>query len=215
MAVTKVSINRILKGTTAELLAWPNEAKRREAFLNTDTGELVMGPGLYSAVTRNAGAAVVNTVVRAATTANITIATALNNGDTLDGLTLATGDLVLVKDQSAPAENGIYVVGASPARSTAYDTYNEHVNKLIKVTSGTANAGKHFRCSADTGGTLNTTAITFTVVTLNDLNAHSIDQLAGLTTKTPVLADILMIEDSVTGQLKRITLTELQTLINV
>jgi hypothetical protein len=31
------------------------------------------------------------TYCRVATTANITIATALNNGDTLDGVTLATG----------------------------------------------------------------------------------------------------------------------------
>ena len=48
-------------------------------------------------------------VVRAATTANITIATALNNGDTLDGVTLATNDLVLVKDQSTAIQNGVYI----------------------------------------------------------------------------------------------------------
>lgn len=45
---------------------------------------------------------------RAATTANITIATALNNGDVLDGVTLATGDRVLVKDQSTGSQNAIY-----------------------------------------------------------------------------------------------------------
>ncbi len=55
--------------------------------------------------------------VRAATTANITIAGALNNGDTLDGVTLATGDLVLVKDQTTAAQNGVYVVGATPVRA--------------------------------------------------------------------------------------------------
>ena len=54
----------------------------------------------------------------AATTANITISTALNNGDTLDGVTLSTNDRVLVKDQSTSSENGIYVVGASPARAS-------------------------------------------------------------------------------------------------
>jgi len=57
--------------------------------------------------------------VRVATTANITIATALNNADVLDGITLATDDRVLVKDQTAPAENGLYTVGVTPAR--AYD----------------------------------------------------------------------------------------------
>ncbi len=59
------------------------------------------------------------TRVRAATTVNVTIATALNNGDTLDGVTLATNDMVLVKNQSAPAENGIYVVGAESCARAA------------------------------------------------------------------------------------------------
>ena len=39
--------------------------------------------------------------VRVATTANITISTALNADDTLDGVTLVNGDRVLVKDQSS------------------------------------------------------------------------------------------------------------------
>ena len=56
--------------------------------------------------------------VRSATTANITIATALNDADTLDGVTLATNDRVLVKNQTTASENGIYIVGASPARAT-------------------------------------------------------------------------------------------------
>lgn len=99
--------------------------------------------------------------VRAATTANITIATALNNGDSLDGVTLATDDLVLVKNQSAPEENGIYVVGVSPARSADFDTYDEHPGKLITVQEGTANADKAFLCTSNKGGTLNTTAIVF------------------------------------------------------
>ncbi|BCV05549.1 MAG: hypothetical protein CM15mV110_030 [Caudoviricetes sp.] len=40
----------------------------------------------------------------AATTGNITISTALNNGDTLDGVTLSTNDRVLVKDQSTATQ---------------------------------------------------------------------------------------------------------------
>src|SRR5690348_17091598 len=51
---------------------------------------------------------------RAATTANITISTALNNADVLDGVTLATGDRVLVKNQTTEKENGIYIVGVTP-----------------------------------------------------------------------------------------------------
>lgn len=111
------------------------------------------------------GAAAINlgkrATVRAATTGNITIATALNNGDTLDGVTLATDDLVLVKNQSAPEQNGIYVVGASPARSAQFDTYDEHAGTLIAVQEGTANADTLWLSTSNVGGTLDTTAIAF------------------------------------------------------
>lgn len=78
---------------------------------------------------------------RAATTANITIATALNNGDSLDGLTLATGDRVLVKDQTTTKENGIWVVGVTPARATDADEAGDlSGGSTVYVESGTVNA---------------------------------------------------------------------------
>ena len=103
-------------------------------------------------------------VVRAATTANITIATALNNGDTLDGVTLANDDLVLVKDQSTASQNGIYVVGSSPARDDLYDTYIEHVGALIAIAEGTTNADTMYLCTSNKGGTLDSSDITWTKV---------------------------------------------------
>ena len=54
---------------------------------------------------------------KVASTANVTIATALNNGDVFDGISLSTGDRVLLKDQNTASENGIYIVGASPSRA--------------------------------------------------------------------------------------------------
>ena len=53
--------------------------------------------------------------VRVATTANGTLATAFANGQTVDGITLATNDRILLKDQSTGSENGIYTVNASGA----------------------------------------------------------------------------------------------------
>jgi hypothetical protein len=97
----------------------------------------------------------------AATTANITIATALNNADTIDTIVLATGDKVLVKNQTAPEENGVYIVGVSPARSTSFDTFNEHVGAVAAVSGGSTNANTLWLCMVNSGGTLNTTAITF------------------------------------------------------
>lgn len=103
--------------------------------------------------------------VRVATTANITIATALNNGDTLDGVTLATNDRVLVKNQSTGAQNGIYVVGASPARATDFDAWTEIPGAIIPVLEGTVNGDKLFKCTNNAGGTLGTTAIVFADIT--------------------------------------------------
>jgi len=60
--------------------------------------------------------------VRAATTGPINLASDLEDGDTLDTtVTLATGDRVLVKNQSTASENGIYVVQASGAAVSATD----------------------------------------------------------------------------------------------
>jgi len=83
--------------------------------------------------------------VRVATTANITISTALNANDTLDGVTLVNGDRVLVKNQTAQGENGIYVVGASPARSADANTAAELTGgTFVFVEEGTVNGDNGF-----------------------------------------------------------------------
>lgn len=101
--------------------------------------------------------------VRAATTGNITISTALNNGDTLDGVTLVTGDRVLVKDQTTGSENGIYVVGASPARASDFDTDTTEVisGAMLFVSEGTVNQGKVFALSTTGAITTGSTSIAF------------------------------------------------------
>lgn len=102
--------------------------------------------------------------VRAATTANITTTTALNSGDTIDGVVLANGDLVLVKDQTTASQNGIYVVGAVPARHSQFDAYDDHPGILIVVMEGTVNADSLWVCTSQLGGTLGTTAIAYSDV---------------------------------------------------
>lgn len=59
--------------------------------------------------------------VRVAANSNISISSGLENGDVVDGITLATGDRVLLFAQTAPEENGIYVASASGAASRASD----------------------------------------------------------------------------------------------
>ena len=88
---------------------------------------------------------------KAATTGNITISTALNNGDTLDGVTLATNDRVLVKDQSTASQNGIYIVGSSPARADDLAAGSDAAGMFTFVEQGTVNADNGFVCTSNKG----------------------------------------------------------------
>ena len=87
----------------------------------------------------------VHEAARVAVQGNISIATGLENGDTAGGVTLATGDRVLIKDQTNTAENGIYVVQASgqALRATDFDTATEiDSGDFVFVSAGTyANTG--------------------------------------------------------------------------
>jgi len=101
---------------------------------------------------------------RAATTANVNLANALENGDTLDGVTLATGDRVLVKNQTTQSENGIYVVQASgqPTRATDFDTATEvDSGDFVFVYAGTVNASTGW-VQTNKPATIGTDAIVFT-----------------------------------------------------
>ncbi|MGE8142879.1 hypothetical protein ACQKOE_12960 [Novosphingobium sp. NPDC080210] len=97
--------------------------------------------------------------VKAASTANIA---SLSGTMTIDGVALAAGDRVLVKDQTTTSANGVYVVAAGAwARSEDLSTWAEHVAAYLFVEQGTVNADVGFLCTVDAGGTLGTTAITF------------------------------------------------------
>ena len=100
--------------------------------------------------------------VRVATTANITIATALNVGDTIDGVTLADGDRVLVKDQSTASENGIYIAGSNPVRSADANTSSEVTSGMFCfVEEGTVGGDNGFVLTTNDTITLDTTDLTF------------------------------------------------------
>lgn len=100
--------------------------------------------------------------VRAASTANVAIATALENGDTLDGVTLATNDRVLLKDQTAGEEDGIYIVQATGAavRATDMDSAAETLSAAMFISEGTVNGGKGYVQTA-VSVTLGTTPLVF------------------------------------------------------
>jgi hypothetical protein len=94
----------------------------------------------------------------AATTTNIT----LSGTQTIDGVALIAADRCLVKDQTAPAENGIYVVAAGAwARSTDMNVWLEVPGAFTFIEQGTLYADTGWVCTSNAGGTLGTTAITF------------------------------------------------------
>ena len=103
--------------------------------------------------------------VRVATTANGTLASAFANGQTVDGITLATNDRILIKDQSTGSENGIYTVNASgaPTRATDFDADSEVTGgTFFFVEEGTVNADNGFVMTNDGSVTVGTTALVFT-----------------------------------------------------
>ena len=103
--------------------------------------------------------------VRAATTVNGTLATAYENGDTIDGVTLATGNRILLKNQTDPIENGIYVVAASgaPTRATDFAAASTPTGAYTFVEEGTVNISAGFVSTAPAGtNTVGTHAMPFT-----------------------------------------------------
>ncbi|HIA04438.1 MAG TPA: hypothetical protein EYN66_21515, partial [Myxococcales bacterium] len=101
--------------------------------------------------------------VRAATTVNGALSTAYASGQAIDGITLSTGDRILIKDQTASDDNGIYVVAASgaPVRSSDMNQDSEVRGAACFVREGTTQADTGWVCTVDTPVTIGTTALPF------------------------------------------------------
>lgn len=97
--------------------------------------------------------------VRAATTTNGTLASAYANASSVDGVTLATGDRLLIKNQTTQTENGIYTVNASgaPTRAVDADSATDLNQATVRVRLGTTNVGTQWTQTTDavTVGTSN------------------------------------------------------------
>ena len=91
--------------------------------------------------------------VVATTTVNGTLSTAFANGQSIDGVTLQTGDRILLKNQTTASQNGIYNVNASgaPSRATDMGTGSNAAGAFVFVEQGTVNAENGFTCTSDTG----------------------------------------------------------------
>lgn len=123
------------------------------------------------------------TSVRVATTTAGTLATSFENGDTIDDITLSTGDRILIKDQAAPAQNGIYIVQASgaPVRADDMNAASEVDGTMVIVEDGTTNAGTIWYTISEVT-TLDTDSIVWTRLDkATDITAGSGLSFSGLT----------------------------------
>lgn len=112
--------------------------------------------------------------VRAAATANVTVS---NPGTAVfDGVTLATGERLLLKNQTTAAENGIYTFNGSAAALTRVadmDAWIEVPGALVVVEEGSVNADTIWLCTSNQGGTLGTTNISWTQVNSSGLTSSN------------------------------------------
>lgn len=151
------------------------------------------------------------TSVRAGTTAAGTLASSFANTSVIDGVTLATGDRILIKNQATASENGIYVVAASgaPARSADANTGSNLVdNTAVFVQEGTVNADSGWTLTNNGAITVGTTNLTFaqftgsggsgTVTTVSVVSANGLAGTVATATTTPAIT----LTTSVTGVLK-------------
>lgn len=143
--------------------------------------------------------------VRAATAVAGTLASSFANGSVIDGVTLATGDRILIKNQASGGENGIYTVNASgaPTRATDADVSSEvRSGMAVFVNEGTANADTGWVLVTEDPIVLGTTALTFTQFTgLGQVTAG-----AGLT-KTGNTLDVVSGNGGIVVNADNITLT--------
>jgi hypothetical protein len=105
--------------------------------------------------------------VRAATDGNRELLE-LENGEVIDGVTLVTGNRVLVKGQTDATTNGIYVVQASgaPVRATDCDTAAEITASFaVFVEEGTLYADSGWVLTNNGAVTVGTTELSFTQFT--------------------------------------------------
>ncbi len=116
------------------------ELARAAAAASADAAEIARDQATAAATRPAAGGP-----VACATTADIS----LSGAQTIDGAVVTAGSRVLVKDQIAPAENGIWIAATGAwARAGDMDAPGEFMGTNVFVAGGTTNAGRTYYCSA-------------------------------------------------------------------
>ena len=152
-------------------------------------------------------------IAECASTANVVISSALEAGDAIDGLTLVSGDRVLLKNQSTASQNGLYLAVGSGAGAASRDPEHDSIAELsggmVVVNQGSVNDNKIFLCTTDTDATLDSTSITYTTITPQNVGTvTSITAGTGLSGGAITSSGTIAIDSTVA------TLVATQTLTN-
>lgn len=153
-----------------------------------------------------------------ATTANIT----LSGSQTIDGISVQSSDRVLVKNQTNPNENGIWIGNtiAPWARATDADVWAELVAAYVFIQQGTVNAETGWLCTADPPNTgIGNTAVNWVQFSAaGQINAgngltktgNTMD-VVGTASRIVVAADSIDIDAAYAGQASIVTLGSVTT----
>ena len=152
------------------------QTANQAAAMPTLSGAITSGPGVpavLNPVTNDQLAGCIDpsktngptkTPTAAATTGNIT----LSGAQTIDGVSVSDGDRVLVKDQTDPTQNGVYVASSSGAWTRASDAASNQqmpAGVLVPVANGgTTNGTTLWMMNATSPVTLGSTPLSFTEV---------------------------------------------------
>ena len=147
----------------------------------------------------------------------------LSGTQTIDGVALSAGDRVLVKNQTTPAQNGLYAVNASAwSRTTDADANAEVEGMAVFINEGTVNADTSWVLTTNAPIAIGGTSLTYAQFsgggTINagaglTLTGNTIDVVAGDTSltvaadsvvvNTAVIATVASVNTAVTGMAKK------------
>ena len=91
-----------------------------------------------------------STPILVATTTLGTLSTNFTAGSIVDGITISTGDRILIKNQTTGVENGVYIVQVgTPIRSNDFYIGTATAGKVFQIIEGTVNADTSWVVTSD------------------------------------------------------------------
>ena len=146
----------------------PTQTNQTNKFLTTD------------GTTASWGVTGIKTV-KAASTGTLT----LSGTQTVDGVALIADDRILVKNQTATEDNGIYVVAASTwARADDFNTSANVAGSTVNIQAGTVNGGLIFTTGFKSTDTLGVSSMTWTTTIALPSQTNNANKVLGTNATT-------------------------------